>query len=542
MNSLRFSGRNGIRRWRNQLVVGSLCVAVVLAFLVGAASGTAGPLGSVSGLPGATGLAVRPDTGDLYVKSGISGLVWRVPVGSNGSLGPAEAISSDLGTAEHLAFDLAGNLYGLLPGGQLYSLYLLRLPPMSMVSQATNLNFDGFVPFNIKLGSAFAIESPGGTTSRLFFTVDPPGVYAFALGNFKAGGSTTTEAVNSCGPIRSLAYRTRFADLIATLPDAVVSIPISGNACSLVPGGSGFVSLQGIAWDNSGQRIFVADGATGELSVIYADGTTAILASDLVSPADVAYDAGRVFVAEPPAGRVSAFSADPPPTPVRTPTFSPTVPPSPSFTPVGDTATPTSTDTMVPTETAVPTLGCLDPGICVESLPPLSNAAHVTVAGSLSELGWDVDVLRRGPDGLYRAGYCARPARDSVGRFATTCTLAVDAENYFEVTASRGDCTSAAVDHDCNGGVLVVRQVPFVPTVTVTRTVTPTPEPMKVPCLGDCNGDRRVTIDELVLAVHMALDPGSGGCAAIDRDRNGSVSIDEIIAAVGTALGGCIHA
>ncbi len=458
------------------------CLPILFAASVAAAA----PLGTVSGLPGATGLAVNAGTGDLYVKSGISGTVWQVPVAADGSLGAAEAVSTDLGTSVHIAFDLAGNLYGVQPGGRLYALYLFKLPPMSMLAEATNVSFDAFVPFDIQLGGAFAIESPGGTTDRLFLTVTPPDIYAFTLGNFNPVGSTLTEEVNSCGAIRSLAYRPRFADLVAALPQAVMSVSISGNPCTSVPGGTGFVSLQGVAWDNARQRIYVTDSGTGELIVIYPDGSTYVLADNLTSPTDVAYDSDHVFVAEPAAGRVSAFSGDPPPTPSFTPSFSPT----PSLTP---SATRTTTDTRTATSTASVTLTAT----ATRTATPIPTAtATGTVTATSTHTATPLDT-------------------------ATPTPTATVSPSFTATATSSASATVTAI-------------------ATPTTTGTPIPTPTTVPCTGDCNGDRRVTIDELILAVGIALgeEPPSQ-CPAIDRDGNGTVTISEIITAVGKALGGC---
>lgn len=61
-----------------------------------------------------------------------------------------------------------------------------------------------------------------------------------------------------------------------------------------------------------------------------------------------------------------------------------------------------------------------------------------------------------------------------------------------------------------------------------------------MPCIGDCNGNGRVTIDELVRAARLALDNGSGEiCEGADRNRDGAITIDELVSAVGTALNGC---
>ena len=76
----------------------------------------------------------------------------------------------------------------------------------------------------------------------------------------------------------------------------------------------------------------------------------------------------------------------------------------------------------------------------------------------------------------------------------------------------------------------------------MTETRETTPEPTSTPpasCHGDCNGDRRVDIGELITAVNIALDRASlDTCRAVDSDGNQMVAINELIAAVRSALGG----
>src|SRR5262249_20955256 len=58
-----------------------------------------------------------------------------------------------------------------------------------------------------------------------------------------------------------------------------------------------------------------------------------------------------------------------------------------------------------------------------------------------------------------------------------------------------------------------------------------------VNCVGDCNGDNAVMIDELMLAVNIALGASdTGACLVSDRDASGTVQIDELGAAVDAAL------
>ncbi len=60
------------------------------------------------------------------------------------------------------------------------------------------------------------------------------------------------------------------------------------------------------------------------------------------------------------------------------------------------------------------------------------------------------------------------------------------------------------------------------------------------PCVGDCNQDRTVAINELIVGVRINLGQAEvGSCPAFDGDGNGSVSIGELIQAVNAALNGC---
>ncbi len=63
--------------------------------------------------------------------------------------------------------------------------------------------------------------------------------------------------------------------------------------------------------------------------------------------------------------------------------------------------------------------------------------------------------------------------------------------------------------------------------------------PMKG-CVGDCNGDGEVTVDELLKMVNIGLEilPVSD-CPAGDANGNGTITINEILIAVNHALSGC---
>jgi hypothetical protein len=59
-------------------------------------------------------------------------------------------------------------------------------------------------------------------------------------------------------------------------------------------------------------------------------------------------------------------------------------------------------------------------------------------------------------------------------------------------------------------------------------------------CVGDCDANRLIRIDELVRSVNIAL--GSipiSLCRSCDEDGDGEIQIAELIVAVRNALNGC---
>jgi hypothetical protein len=59
-------------------------------------------------------------------------------------------------------------------------------------------------------------------------------------------------------------------------------------------------------------------------------------------------------------------------------------------------------------------------------------------------------------------------------------------------------------------------------------------------CVGDCNGDGTVTVDEILTMVSIALGNADvSTCSAGDANRDGRITVDEILTAVNNALNGC---
>jgi hypothetical protein len=69
----------------------------------------------------------------------------------------------------------------------------------------------------------------------------------------------------------------------------------------------------------------------------------------------------------------------------------------------------------------------------------------------------------------------------------------------------------------------------------VRATCTPT-----VPCVGDCDGNGTVTVDEVLKMVNIALgNTAVATCTAGDGNCDNAITVDEILTAVNAALSGC---
>ena len=78
-------------------------------------------------------------------------------------------------------------------------------------------------------------------------------------------------------------------------------------------------------------------------------------------------------------------------------------------------------------------------------------------------------------------------------------------------------------------------------TPTPTQLTTPTATPTLGPCIGDCGHDNKVTVDELVKGVNIALGNANlSTCPEFDCNQNGSVTVDCLVKGVSAALNGCV--
>ncbi|MFQ5666633.1 MAG: hypothetical protein ACE5I7_09400 [Candidatus Binatia bacterium] len=59
-------------------------------------------------------------------------------------------------------------------------------------------------------------------------------------------------------------------------------------------------------------------------------------------------------------------------------------------------------------------------------------------------------------------------------------------------------------------------------------------------CVGDCNGDGQVTVNELITMVNVALGTADvSACTAGDANGDGQITVNEIVSGVNNALNGC---
>jgi subtilase family serine protease len=77
-------------------------------------------------------------------------------------------------------------------------------------------------------------------------------------------------------------------------------------------------------------------------------------------------------------------------------------------------------------------------------------------------------------------------------------------------------------------------------TATPTHDATATPSLTVIPCVGDCNNDGTVDVDEILTMVNVALGNAHVDiCPAGVADHDAEITVDEILTAVNNVLNGC---
>jgi hypothetical protein len=103
------------------------------------------------------------------------------------------------------------------------------------------------------------------------------------------------------------------------------------------------------------------------------------------------------------------------------------------------------------------------------------------------------------------------------------------------IAAGLAGLTEVAALDEATPGATIQRH--GIPSGTPTPTP-PLPTPTPIPC--DCDGNLRVAIHELVQGVRLALgDESSDACGGMDGNRDGRLTVDELVVGVLHALYGC---
>lgn len=111
----------------------------------------------------------------------------------------------------------------------------------------------------------------------------------------------------------------------------------------------------------------------------------------------------------------------------------------------------------------------------------------------------------------------------------------------FDVCTAQSRCELIEGFSVCMPGVPTV----FTPTPTlpVVSTAPPTASPTQGACVGDCDNDLQVRVNELVLGTNIALDLAElSECPEFDEDNDGNAEVNELVLGVTAALNGCVGA
>ena len=80
--------------------------------------------------------------------------------------------------------------------------------------------------------------------------------------------------------------------------------------------------------------------------------------------------------------------------------------------------------------------------------------------------------------------------------------------------------------------------------MTGTPTATPSPLPTATPtlavCVGDCNDNSLVAVNEIILGVNIVLGTAPlDDCPAFDANGNGVLTVNELVQGVNNSLEDC---
>jgi len=222
------------------------------------------------------------------------------------------------------------------------------------------------------------------------------------------------------------------------------------------------------------------------------------------------------------------------------------------------TPTVTSTATQTPTQTPTPRIVYIDIG-SANGLP----GGTVTVAVSLRSSG--ASVAATGNDISFDPGILSLDPSDcqvspAIGKSLVTSVVQDDVSTktlrFFVQSAQNTSPIPDGRLYDCTFGV-APSALPGTYSLSIGNAAAYSPQGVQlsntvgsdgfvvvslVPlvCVGDCNDDGTVTVDEILTMVNIALgNTPVSACTAGDANHDGQITVDEIIAAVSNAINGC---
>jgi hypothetical protein len=202
---------------------------------------------------------------------------------------------------------------------------------------------------------------------------------------------------------------------------------------------------------------------------------------------------------------------------------------SPGFGPPTPTSSVTMTPTQTPTPTPTPTSGCVEP------FPPNS------CLGILDGGGGSRCLIVTAPDNCCWTAtvqdWCSHAwiTQGSAGCGNGVVCFEASVSECYEHLAN---IHLTVGDKSCDFTQL---ESPTPPPATWTPSPTLTPSATPAPlCVGDCNNDGHVTVDDILTMVNIALgNLPVTDCLPGDVNSDGQITEEEILAAVNNAFNGC---
>jgi hypothetical protein len=183
-----------------------------------------------------------------------------------------------------------------------------------------------------------------------------------------------------------------------------------------------------------------------------------------------------------------------------------------------------------------------------KNLPPQGSATPaIPILKSGSLLTLTMQVAQNAPSSIPLHIYSALDTNPATPHFGAN--LSIGDQGACDVTANgHNRCNVAFTPGSVAVGTGPVGSTPTAPP-TVPQTVPPTvpgtvpptgqPTPVGSLCVGDCNHDKVVNVNELITGVNIVLGTAPPSACLAFEDQNGMVAISQLIKGVNNLLNGC---